>query len=468
MHLKRVEISNFRSITKLSIDLSGRANLLVGPNAVGKTTVLEAIRLAKAVLAPRTPNEARQVLASLGVMSAHLPQQFNFSAIASDPGQPITILCTFELSAGEIARLPEYIEKLAQQIVAAQHGIGLENGYLALTQFLSSPIGRSAMNNTINEVQLAIGHFAQTKACKLFLTADSKQGFRGEDLSSQALFSVMESQLPPNKTLFSYFTADRALPAGEAQIQLGSADAQQQLESHNSNPSLKYQRLKNVIFSTMVESDESRGTQEETFTQIFEALLKEKKIESTAINKFGQATILVREIASGKVFDIDSMSSGEKGLILTFLIVSKAIESDGLVLIDEPELHLNPSVCKELLDFLLDKYLIPQNIQAIICTHSAEVMSTALRREDCKVFHLRRGAPISPIRKHDQPEAVQALRLLGTSEIEELLYEATIFVEGPDDVELLEYAFKSELGRFKFRELMGRGWSARPFMYQRQ
>jgi hypothetical protein len=151
------------------------------------------------------------------------------------------------------------------------------------------------------------------------------------------------------------------------------------------------------------------------------------------------------------------MSSGEKGLILTFLIISKAIAEDGIVLIDEPDLHLNSAVCKDFLDFLLEKYLGPKNIQAIICTHSPEIMSASLRRNDCKVFHLRRGLPVSPMRKHDQPEAVQALKLLGTSEIEELLYEATIFVEGPEDVDILEYAFRHLLARFKFRELMGRG-----------
>jgi AAA15 family ATPase/GTPase len=457
MHLKKLDIRNFRSITDLTIDLADGANLLVGPNAAGKTTVLEAIRLAKGVLIPRTANETRQVLFNLGVMSPNLPQHINYAAIASDITKPITIFCTFGLSDREIARLPEYIEQLAQQLVAAQHGIGLENGYLALIQFLSTPMGKSAMSNAMNEVQGAVGKFATEKLCKIFLTIDPKQGFQGEDSASQALFAVMESTLPPNKTLFSYFTADRALPAGEAQIQLGSADAQQHLESHNSNPSLKYQRLKNIIFSTMVESEESKDQQRETFKEIFETLLKEKKIESLTVNKFGQASILVRDIGSNKTFDIDSMSSGEKGLILTFLLLSRAITADGLVLIDEPELHLNSAVCKDLLDFLMDKYLAPMNIQAVICTHSPEVMSTALRREDCKVFHLRRGLPISPIRKHDQPEAVQALKLLGTSEIEELLYEATIFVEGPDDVELLEYAFRHTLARFKFRELMGRG-----------
>lgn len=457
MHLKHLEITNFRAISELSIDLAPGANLLVGPNAVGKTTVLEAVRFAKAMLVPRTANEGRQVLSSLGVVSQHLPQQLNFSAIAGDTKTAVTIRCTFELSESDISQLPQLVDSLAQYVVAAQHGIGLDTGPLALIQFLSSPTGVAALARVNNELIQAIANFTTTKLCNISLIIDPRLGIRGEDLVSHSLFAVLEKELPPNSALFSYFPADRAMPAGEAQIQIGSADAQQHLESHNSSPSLKYQRLKNVIFSTLVESDESKQQQKAVFEEIFETLLKEKRLESLSVNRFGQASIQVRDIASDKVFDIDSMSSGEKGLILTFLLISRAIAPGGIVLIDEPELHLNSAVCKDLLSFLMDRFLGPKKIQAIICTHSPEIMSAALRREDCKVFHLRRGAPVCPIRKHDQPEAVQALKLLGTSEIEELLYEATIFVEGPDDVELLEYAFRNDLGRFKFRELMGRG-----------
>jgi hypothetical protein len=47
-------------------------------NAVDKTTVLEAIRLAKAVLAPRTQNEAGQALQSLRIAVPNL-RYFGFS-----------------------------------------------------------------------------------------------------------------------------------------------------------------------------------------------------------------------------------------------------------------------------------------------------------------------------------------------------------------------------------------------------
>ena len=143
-----------------------------------------------------------------------------------------------------------------------------------------------------------------------------------------------------------------------------------------------------------------------------------------------QASIQIRDSNTGELFDIDSMSSGEKGLILTFLIVARSIEKGGLILLDEPELHLNPAVCKSLLGFLLDEYLLPKNVQAVICSHSAEIFSAARRREECTAYHLRRGSTVSEIRRSDQPEVAQALRLLGTSEVEEMLYEGIVFVEG--------------------------------------
>ena len=62
---------------------------------------------------------------------------------------------------------------------------------------------------------------------------------------------------------------------------------------------------------------------------------------------------------------------------------------------------------------------------------------------------------VSEIRKKDQPEVAQTLRLLGTSEVEEMLYEGVLFVEGEDDVDLLEEAFPDSLAKFR----ASNGWS---------
>src|ERR1700741_3100690 len=98
MHLSKLTIKNFRSLQDLRMSFEPGVNLIVGPNAVGKSTVLEAIRLAKAVLAPRTNNETNQVLMSLGAMSPHLPQRLLPRALARDLNRNLIIKCAFEAS----------------------------------------------------------------------------------------------------------------------------------------------------------------------------------------------------------------------------------------------------------------------------------------------------------------------------------------------------------------------------------
>ena len=44
LHLDSLEIHNFRGLRDLRIEKLGRANLIVGKNNVGKTSVLEALR----------------------------------------------------------------------------------------------------------------------------------------------------------------------------------------------------------------------------------------------------------------------------------------------------------------------------------------------------------------------------------------------------------------------------------------
>ncbi len=43
MHLKHLSLTNFRNFARLDIDLPRRVILLVGDNAQGKTSILEAI-----------------------------------------------------------------------------------------------------------------------------------------------------------------------------------------------------------------------------------------------------------------------------------------------------------------------------------------------------------------------------------------------------------------------------------------
>jgi predicted ATPase len=457
MYLKGLSVQNFRALEDININFRGSADVIVGPNAIGKTTILEAIRIARAILAPRVTNEGQQTLISIGAISPHLPQQINFAVLARDPKVPLVISCKYELTQAEIDTLDQLTPQIVNLLVQSKLGFGGQDR-LALVQFLSSPQGKFALAEANNFVTGNIGAIRNSKICTLQLTYNPQtQNFTGLELLSQLTIAAMEGRLPPNQTLFSYFPADRAMPTGEAAIQLGGPDVSAQLMSHNSQPQTKFQRLKTTIVNNyLLESGNPAGILQD-FKKIFSRLMKDREILRLKINDFGLVSVEIKDITTNQTFDLDSMSSGEKGLILMFLLIGRSIANGGIILIDEPELHLNPAVCKILLPFLIEEYLKPQQLQAIICSHSPEILSVAFDRTDCALHHLQSKTVISQILPEDKQEVFDALRRLGTSASDALFSSGSIFVEGEDDIDILEAGFANILNQYKVTQLEGRG-----------
>ncbi|MBU2856159.1 AAA family ATPase [Acidithiobacillus ferrooxidans] len=456
MHLQSLKVVNFRALKNIEIDFDNQVNVIVGPNAIGKSTILEAIRLVKAMLSPRTQNESNHALFALGAASPHIPNRLKMNAIAQDEKAAIVISCRYKFSGDEAQWLKSSTPQIATNIVQARMGQAFAFPG-ALIAFLSSPQGKTELNKAmteINEEWVKIDAAGQQITIELTITPGVGPASTGNQIGP-TLLSALEARNAPSQTIFSYFPADRALPSGEQPVQLGSADSNQQLEAHNSQPQLKYSRLKNTIFSAIVTSDQDRNNLYAEFHRIFSGILKGRHIKGVGINEIGLLSITVED-ETGRQFDLDSMSSGEKGLILTFLLIERTLVEGGLILLDEPELHLNPAVCKELLPFIVDQYASRKNLQLIICSHSPEILAGAFDRDECSLYSLTSGSMLTKVRRQDQDVISSALRKLGTSESEELLFKGIIFVEGPDDILVLETGFGDILRRLKLKDLGGR------------
>ena len=456
MHLSRLQIINFRSLENIEVEFDSLVNVVIGPNAIGKTTILEAIRLAKAVLAPRTQNETQQTMIALGLMSPHLPQRLLPRALTHDPDKPTIIKCAFKATTADIADLEGLLPTLTPDLALQNIGLNFANPAQAMN-FLNSPQGAIAQQAAQATLTAEIGRVKATGKIELNLTIDFRRSqLSGEFPGQQILFAALEQRLDPSKTLFSYFPADRSMPTGEQPVQLGMADTNQQLESYNSQPQLKYNRLKNMIFNTIIGQPTGRQQLSEQFSLIFEKVLKGRSLGEVGVNAIGMLSIPIIDVESGHSFDIDGLSSGEKGLILTSLLIARSIADNGLILLDEPELHLNPAVCRDLLQFFVDEFAIKKNMQAIICSHSAEILAGTFERTDCSLFHLKSGTSLAKIRQQDQGEIRDALRRLGSSESEALLYKGTVSVEGIHDAEILQSGFDAIVRRFIVNPLGGR------------
>jgi hypothetical protein len=294
---------------------------------------------------PRYFQEAQQVLQSLSALSPQpqiLQGYFDFSALARDAQLPLRISVTLQLSEPELGTLRLHKNQIAIDGLRGQ--MGRPDDQLALTQFLSSPSGTAALAEATKGVEERLAKLTGPAPFAIQLTIDPQKGISGNDAFLQTCVAVLERAQRPTQALFSYFPADRAFPAGEIAVQLGSAESAQQIQSHLCAAVSKYQRLKQTVVNSLVVSDPDTGSLAEDFELVLEALLPGKKLAGVSLTPAGLLKVGIIEQASGKTFDIDSMSSGEKGLLLTFLIIRRTIAGGGIVLMDEPELHLNPAV----------------------------------------------------------------------------------------------------------------------------
>jgi predicted ATPase len=461
MKITRLQIDNFKGLQRIDFAIDKATNVIVGPNAVGKTTLLDAVRLVKGLLAPRYYQESQQVLISLGALSPNFQflgnRSLDFSALANDPAREVSITISLQLSDHESTLVHGRAAQLALLLLRSRTGRTDEQGQFALTQLLSSDQGRRAFSDIQKEVNDKLVQLLDSKTLELSLHVNpATLSIAGTNDLAQNVVSLLEQLQPAHQALFTYFPADRAFPQGEVNIQFGSADAGNLIQSHIGNSALKYQRLKQTIIQAKIFGEKGPVQIENEFGRVLSGLLPGKALAGIQSNEMGLLKVLIQDQQSGKIFDIDSMSSGEKGVILTFLLIRNSLAPGGIILIDEPELHLNPAVCKSLLPFLVDECIDDGKAQAFICTHSAEILGSAFERDDCGLFHLRSGTDISRVYRQDTFEVFEALRRLGVSTADTLFSKGTIFVEGDHDVELLQAGFPDQVSGYKLANLGGR------------
>jgi predicted ATPase len=459
MKIRKLKIENLRGLSNIECEFDQPTNIIVGPNAIGKTTILEAVRLAKALLMPRYFQEGQQVLVSLGAVSPHpqLNSYIDFSALAREPLEPIKVSMSIEISASETDYLKSVGHQIALEILRGQLARNDEQSQLALTQYFSSEEGKARLDHTILDVNKKLEALQTPYNLPIQLTIDGTNGqIGGSDPFSHSLVVILERRCPPHQALFSYFPADRAFPTGEVNIQIGSAEASNQIQSHIGQATTKYQRLKQTIVNNLLISGLDDRNLQEDFQQVLEKLLPGKELTGLSVTPVGTLKVSIRESKTGNVFDIDSMSSGEKGLILTFMLLRRTLAEGGIALLDEPELHLNPAVCKNIIPFLSDSIASETNLQILLCTHSPEILGTAFDRPDCTIHHLRSHKDATKIYKQDSREVFDALRRLGTTAAESLFSRGNIFVEGEHDSAILEEGFNELVMGYKITSLGGR------------
>lgn len=157
---------------------------------------------------------------------------------------------------------------------------------------------------------------------------------------------------------------------------------------------------------------------------------------TTPINTglLGYYTLEFTDTKTGLKVKASDLSSGEKVLLQLILWLFTATKSGNfpkLLLLDEPDAHLHPSMTRQFLDALVEVLVRKHGVKVIMTTHSP---STVALSPDDAVFVMERGE--AEIKAHvGRPEAVN---LLTAGLVTVFAGTKFIFVEDEDDAKFYE------------------------------
>jgi predicted ATPase len=364
MKIIGIEIENFKSIKKLNLKNIPNLVVIAGPNGVGKTSILEAIRFVKSRLYPYHYQELQQ---------SQNPEYMN-NLIRNGEKKAKILL--------EIAPTTEQEKKIIGEDKKATIGLEYDNG---------------SWNN------IATIHCGEI--------------FRPPQEGSE-------------NTIIEYVSAYRTYPEGKAQLEVGQQNSDFFLSSRLGLNPQKFVKLKQTILSIYAD-DHLIESSDKRFPEIVELI--KKLIGREIIVKFKRGAV-------GEIFvknedgtlDLDSLSSGEREILMTYFTLHTLKMSHSVILFDEPELHLHPSSQKAAFNYIQD--MAKTGNQVFITTHSSEIISLT---PDESLFHLRKHDDNQLVNIKDENDKLLLYEKLGSSKFNFIAYDKTVFVEGSTDKNIL-------------------------------
>ena len=213
-----------------------------------------------------------------------------------------------------------------------------------------------------------------------------------------AIFSMYD---PEHLGRFDYHGPQRSFGReglGGISLSTNSKDSQKQ-QSALYNYSAKYQGVKTELSSAYVrqliskEAGGINGSEDsletsliETVHEMFARFFPGKRFLGVQPTDSGSLTFDV-ETPMGR-HDINELSSGEKELIYGYLRLRNEAPTNSVIMLDEPELHLNPKLTKGLPEFYRRHIGAELNNQLWLVTHSDSILRQAVEIPDFDAFHM--------------------------------------------------------------------------------
>lgn len=401
MRFEKIRIQNFRAIDHVSIDATGGSMIVIaGPNGCGKSCIFDAIRFVKSAYGGYEDNE--------------WDHWFNEFQLSRDPVEMKNILrnkqnesriqVTLSLHDREKLYIHEHESELMEKIAWNQLYPG--GNYQRWQQRVRiAGEQETAVQNQMIQLGELVGEFSQhlrVELKKSEISGEVKVLPNGQVLIQRNLVleSIWRVYDPQAVGLVNYHGSHRHYTreqVGGVNLNLKTQE-QQERQSTLYNYANKYANIKTQMATEFVlqmmreESNSNSQIHEEslasTMKELFKRFFPGKEFQGVTANEKDELEFAVT-IRDGNKHDINDLSSGEKEILFGYLRLRNSAQRQSIILLDEPELHLNPKLIQGLPQFY-QKY-VGEDLENQIwtVTHSDAFLREALGHVGVRVYHMR-------------------------------------------------------------------------------
>ena len=398
MRITNLRISNFRGIRKAEIENAGTAVVIAGPNGSGKSCILDAIRFFKSAYGSYQQSELD--LWSNEFQLNWRREPGDLRALLRDKRREMTIEGEIEVSAREKEFLLGdgrwMVQELAWRELFPQVATHQGKVRTIATQRTIEMEEEVSRQSEIWNSQLE-NELSWRKAKGVVSVAATGRATRGNSLALQLVFGFF---IPERLGIIDYHGSHRKYDREQLRtITLEESDEEEKVKSGALyNYETKYANLKSAMAGEYVREliERDAGGKRtgrakplaKTLQELFDMFLPGKKFRGPLAVEGGEVAFPVW-VDEDAQHDINELSSGEKEILFAYLRARTLSPRQSVLLIDEPELHLNPALVQGLPQFYEKHIGRDLENQIWLVTHSDRFLRETLDTTGMVVYHMQ-------------------------------------------------------------------------------
>ena len=396
MKISHLTVENIRGINLAVLDGLGEVVAIAGANGCGKSCLLDCIRLFKSQYGSYYANEEQMWWQE---KSLNINDRASALAVLRQKNRLGRIIASIRLEPSERQFILSDDYRLTERLALLELFPGLRSHHAeGLWNWRSIPElvrRKSEIQKRAEDIQTDIR------------TQLAGEEIRGEVvifpdgtldiIPNRALTYIFSTFEPDHLGVIDFHAADRSYSyeqVSNVNIRVSQKDDQWK-NSAIYNLAQKYSNVKTALANEWIRNiiAEKAGGQEgleaeltETLRSIFSELIHGKHFAGPTPTPTGELEFPVH--TAGSSHDLNELSSGEKEVVFGYLRTRARAARNSVIIVDEPELHLNPAMIRGLPTLYQRHIGKALNNQIWLVTHSDVFLRTAFYDSDMELFHM--------------------------------------------------------------------------------